>query len=121
MSVPPAMSCLKPGAVRSPPSVISLSNGPGDSMLTRTFHGAHAWAMLFVRLRRAALDAPYAQMSAPPEYAAIVPMLTMLPPPSLAHDRRHTLTHAQWTLEVDREDLAPELQRHLSSDRCGLD
>ncbi len=37
--------------------------------------------MLLVRLSSAAFDEPYAQMLAPPEYAAIVPMFTMLPPP----------------------------------------
>ena len=72
---------MKPGAVRSPPSIISLMNGPGESTFTRTFHGAHSCAMLLVRFRSAAFDAPYAQTPAPPEYAAIVPMFTMLPPP----------------------------------------
>src|SRR4029079_4071942 len=76
-----AMSCLKPGAGGPPPSVISLSNGPGARTLTRTPHCAHSCAMDFVRLTRAAFDAPYAQIIAPPEYAAIVAMLTMLPPP----------------------------------------
>src|SRR5690242_18296758 len=55
--------------------------GPGDSMFTRIFHCAHPDAIPLVKLSRAAFDEPYAQIAGPPEYAAIVPMLTMLPPP----------------------------------------
>src|SRR5262249_2241458 len=59
-NVPLATSSRKPGAVRAPPSIISLMNGPGDRAFTRIFHGAHSIAMLFVRFTRAPFDAAYA-------------------------------------------------------------
>ena len=37
ISVPLAIISLNPGAFRSAPATISLSNGPGDSTLTRMF------------------------------------------------------------------------------------
>ncbi len=55
--------------------------GPGLKKLTRTPQGAHSIAIDRVRLRRAAFEAPYADTFGPGWYAAIVPMLMMLPPP----------------------------------------
>src|SRR3954469_25851102 len=98
---------LKPGALRSAPSTISLMNGPGDSTFTRTFHDAHSCAMLIVRLTSAAFEAAYAHTPGPPEYAAIDAMLTMLPPPC---SRMIGATH--WPIRSGPSTLTLKILRH---------
>ena len=37
---------------------MSLSNGPGDKTLTRTFQSTHSWAIVRLMLSNAAFEAP---------------------------------------------------------------